>query len=51
MKTELRDKRELYNAMGQFILSTQANEIDVSRCSKGVYYLKCGIFIKKIIID
>ena len=51
IKTELRDKRELYNAMGQFILSTQANEIDVSRCSKGVYYLKCGIFIKKIIID
>ncbi len=51
IKTALRDKRELYNAMGQFILSTQANEIDVSRCSKGVYYIRCSGQVRKVVIE
>ncbi|MEZ5046442.1 MAG: T9SS type A sorting domain-containing protein [Chitinophagaceae bacterium] len=43
--------KELYNSVGQLILSTIANEMDVSRYSKGVYYLKCGIFTRKVIIE
>ena len=43
--------KELYNAVGQLIFSTKADEIDVSHFAKGVYYLKCGILIRKVIIE
>ena len=43
--------KQLYNSIGQLMLSTQKNEIDVSRYSKGVYYLRCGIITRKVIIE
>lgn len=43
--------KELYNSLGQLIFSTKENEIDVSGYSKGVYYLKCGIFTRRVIIE
>jgi hypothetical protein len=55
------DKRnaniEMYNTIGQRVYSSTISNltshvcIDVSRFAKGVYYLKCGIFTKKIIIE
>ena len=44
-------KKELYNSVGQLIVSTKENEMDVSVLSSGVYYLKCGSFTKKIIVE
>ena len=43
--------KELYNAIGQLMLRTKDDEMNVSGLAKGVYYLKCGIFTKKIIIE
>jgi hypothetical protein len=43
--------KELYNAVGQLIFSTKADEIDVSHFAKGVYYLKCGILTRKVIVE
>ncbi len=45
------EDKEIYNFIGQLIFSTKANEIDVSKYSKGVYYLKCGVEVKKIIVN
>lgn len=44
-------KKELYNYIGQLILTTMNDEIEVSRYPSGVYYLKCGNFARKIIIE
>jgi hypothetical protein len=44
-------KKELYNSVGQLIISTYSNEIDVSGYSKGVYYLKCGRYIRKLVVE
>lgn len=46
-----KEKKELYNSIGQMIYSTILNEIDISNYSKGIYYLRCGIQTKKIIIE
>ncbi len=51
IKTESKGKRELYNAVGQLIYSTDKNEIDVSRYASGVYYVKLGNNNRKIIVD
>jgi hypothetical protein len=44
-------KKELYNSVGQMVLSTKENEIDVSHLANGVYYLKCGIYTRKVIVE
>jgi len=44
-------KKELYNSVGQLVFSTYSNEIDVSDYSKGLYYLKCGRYIRKLIVE
>lgn len=44
-------KKELYNSVGQLMLATKENEIDVSRFTKGIYYLRCGFQTKKIILE
>jgi len=44
-------KKELYNSVGQLIFSTYSNEIDVTGYSKGVYYLKCGRYIRKLVVE
>ncbi|MBK9483036.1 MAG: T9SS type A sorting domain-containing protein [Bacteroidetes bacterium] len=46
-----RTKRELFNSIGQLLFTTKENEIDVSKYSKGVYYLKVASKFKKIIIE
>ena len=51
IKNADKKKKELYNSVGQLIFSTSKNEIDVSNYSKGIYYLRCGIQTKKIIIE
>lgn len=51
VKTSLSSKRELYNALGQLIYTTTKNEIDVSKFAKGMYYLRCGFHVKKVIIE
>jgi surface protein len=44
-------KKELYNTLGQVILTTNENEIDVSNFVKGVYYVRCGRFVEKVIVE
>ena len=44
-------KKELYNSVGQLILTTKENEIDVSRYANGMYYIRAGNLTKKIIIE
>jgi hypothetical protein len=44
-------KKELYNSIGQLIISTKENEIDVRHLSKGVYFLSVGFETKKIIVE
>ena len=41
----------LYNSLGQLMLSTKEDEIDVSGLHKGVYYLKCAGQTKKVVIE
>jgi hypothetical protein len=58
VRYEIRNKRnaniEMYNTIGQRVYSSTISNltshvcIDVSRFAKGVYYLKCGIFTKKM---
>jgi hypothetical protein len=43
--------KELYNSVGQMVLSTNEYEIDVSGLSKGMYYLRCGNQVRKVIIE
>ncbi len=43
------DKKELYNVAGQLLLTTRKNEINLSNYSKGVYYLKCGNTVRKVV--
>jgi hypothetical protein len=45
------NKKELYNSVGQLILSTKENEIDVRNLSKGVYFLRVGSLSKKVIVE
>lgn len=43
--------KQLYNSIGQLILSTKENEIDVHNLSRGIYYLKVGNQSKKVVIE
>jgi hypothetical protein len=43
--------KELYNSVGQLVLSTKENEIDVRNLSKGIYYLKVGNQTKKVVVE
>jgi hypothetical protein len=51
IKTESKEQRELFNSIGQLLFTTKENEINVSKYSKGVYYLKVASKFKKIIIE
>ena len=41
---------ELYNAVGQFMLRTYSHQIDVSQLSRGMYYIKCGQAVSKVVL-
>jgi len=47
--------KRLYNSLGQLMLQTNDSEIDISRLSKGVYYLKCdgvnSIEVARVIVE
>ena len=43
-------EKELYNSVGQLIFSTKENEIDVRNFARGVYYLKCGSEVRKVVV-
>jgi hypothetical protein len=43
--------KQLYNSIGQLMLSTKENEIDVSGLSKGVYYLRVENQVVKVIVE
>lgn len=51
IKTDLKKIRELYNSIGQLIMSTWENDSNISHLTRGVYYLKCGDEVRKVIID
>jgi acetyl esterase/lipase len=48
-------RKELYNSLGQLILSTSENKIDVQHLSKGIYMLKLDIggkkLFKKVVVE
>jgi hypothetical protein len=43
--------KELYSFTGQLILSTPHNVIDVSKYPQGLYYIKCGNELVKIVLE
>jgi hypothetical protein len=43
--------KELYNSIGQLVLSTKENEIDVYNLSRGIYYLKVGNVSSKLVVE
>jgi hypothetical protein len=43
--------KQLYNSVGQLIISTKENEIDVHNLSRGIYYLKVGNQTKKVVVE
>jgi hypothetical protein len=45
------DIKQLYNSIGQLMLSTKENEIDVSNLSSGIYYIRCGNSVKKVMVE
>lgn len=51
IKTSIHSRRDLFNSTGQLIYSTKKNEIDVSNFAKGLYFLRCGLRIKRVIIE
>jgi hypothetical protein len=49
--SKFQSMKELYNSVGQLILSTKENEIDVSNIPKGVYYLRVGNQVVKVVVE
>jgi hypothetical protein len=44
-------RKEFFNSVGQMVLSTKEDEIDVSKLAKGIYYLRCNNEVKKVVIE
>ncbi len=51
ISTENKNSRELYNSMGQLLYSTNSDIINISHYTKGIYYIKCGTAVKKLIVE
>jgi len=51
IRNQDKKRKELYNSIGQMILTTIENEIDVSRLERGVYYLKVNDEVKKVVVE
>jgi hypothetical protein len=51
IKNKKGKKKELYNSVGELVLSTTKDEVNVSHFSIGVYYLKCENVVKKVIVE
>ena len=44
-------KKEMFNSVGQMVFDTTKEAIEVSRLSKGVYYIKVEGEIKKVVVE
>jgi hypothetical protein len=51
MQTTSKQKRELYNYIGQLLFTTAENKIDVSKYPRGLYFVKCGAEVIKVILE
>ncbi len=51
IKNQYNKKKELYNSIGQLILTTTKDEVNVTMLPKGLYYVKVGSITKKVIIE
>jgi hypothetical protein len=51
IQTKPKEQKELYNSLGQLLLVTFSNEINVSGFVRGLYYVKAGNEIRKLIIE
>ncbi|MBL7766411.1 MAG: T9SS type A sorting domain-containing protein [Chitinophagaceae bacterium] len=51
IKTNSKEKRMLYNAIGQLLYETDANEMYISGYTKGLYYIKVGSAVSKIVVE
>ncbi len=51
MQTTSKQKRELYNYTGQLLFTTAENKIDVSKYPRGLYFVKCGAEVIKVILE
>ena len=51
IKTESKANRRLYNSIGQLLFTTKESEIDVRKYSSGMYYIKVGNEVRKVIIE
>lgn len=43
--------KQLFNSVGQLMLQTKEDELDVSHIPKGVYYLHCGNAVRKVVVE
>jgi hypothetical protein len=43
--------KQLFNSVGQLMLQTKEDELDVSHLPKGVYYLHCGNTVRKVVVE
>jgi hypothetical protein len=44
-------KKELFTMLGELLFTTTKDEIEVSRYSKGVYYLRCEHAVRKVVVE
>jgi hypothetical protein len=44
-------KKVMFNSVGQMVFDTTKEAIEVSRLSKGVYYIKVEGEIKKVVVE
>jgi hypothetical protein len=44
-------KKKLFTMLGELLFTTTKDEIDVSRYSKGVYYLRCEHAVRKVVVE
>jgi hypothetical protein len=51
MQTTFKQKRKLYSYTGQLLFTTAENKIDLSRYPRGLYFVKCGAEVIKVILE
>ncbi len=51
IQTEIKGERMFFNALGQLVQRTKGNELDVSALPAGVYWLRVGNRVKKVVVE
>ncbi len=49
--TKSKAVKEFYNSVGQLLKITSENFIDLSGLASGIYYLKCGAQVQKVLVE